>query len=139
MNKNASIDPFFLKNIARDISLGIFRGTTPSENSEERIPRNIPREQFLGINRGKSPSVYSYRSMYICPNTHRSMNFRGIIPTKFYLGIFRGLFRQTRDPRNFLGNLFPRNSVGKFRGISEEKRNSEELFPTTYFVGIASE
>ncbi|KAF3604021.1 hypothetical protein F2Q69_00035889 [Brassica cretica] len=62
------------------------------------------------------------------------MNFRGIIPTKFSLGIFRGHFRQTSDPRNFLGNLFPRNSDGKFRGISEEKINSEELFPTTCFV-----
>ena len=119
-----------------------------SENSEERVPqkiprnvvpRHIPREKFLGINRGKGPSVYSYRSMYICPNTHRSMNFRGIIPTKFSLGIFRGHFRQTSDPRNFLGSLFPRNSVGKFRGISEERRNSEELFPTTCFVGMSSE
>ncbi|KAF3502592.1 hypothetical protein F2Q69_00045120 [Brassica cretica] len=62
------------------------------------------------------------------------MNVRGNIPTKFSLGIFRGHFRQTSDPRNFLGSLFPRNSVGKFRGISEERRNSEELFPTTCFV-----
>ncbi|KAF3554838.1 hypothetical protein F2Q69_00015461 [Brassica cretica] len=44
------------------------------------------------------------------------MNVRGNIPTKFSLGIFRGHFRQTSGPRNFLGNLFPRNSVGKFRG-----------------------
>ncbi|KAF2593740.1 hypothetical protein F2Q70_00043995 [Brassica cretica] len=63
------------------------------------------------------------------------MKFRGNIPTKFSLGIFRGDFRQTSDSRNFLGNLFPRNSVGKFRGISEERRNSEELFPRTCFVG----
>ncbi|KAF3493940.1 hypothetical protein DY000_02056352 [Brassica cretica] len=61
------------------------------------------------------------------------MNVRGNIPTKFALGIFRGHFRQTSGPRNFLGSLFPRNSVGKFRGISEERRNSEELFPTTCF------
>ncbi|KAF3569762.1 hypothetical protein F2Q69_00058302 [Brassica cretica] len=67
------------------------------------------------------------------------MNFRGNIPTKFSLGIFRGDFRQTSDPRNFLGKLFPRNSVGKFRGISEERRNSEELFPRTCFVGISSD
>nr|VDD22372.1 unnamed protein product [Brassica oleracea] len=60
--------------------------------------------------------------------------FRGNIPTKFSLGIFRGDFRQTSDPRNFLGNLVPRNSVGNFRGISEERRNSEELFPRTCFV-----
>ncbi|KAF3608045.1 hypothetical protein DY000_02047014 [Brassica cretica] len=62
------------------------------------------------------------------------MNVRGNIPTKFALGIFRGHFRQTSGPRNFLGSLFARNSVGKFRGISEERRNSEELFPTTCFV-----
>ncbi|KAF2615096.1 hypothetical protein F2Q70_00013095 [Brassica cretica] len=72
------------------------------------------------------------------------MNVRGNIPMKFSLGIFRGHFRQTSDPRNseernFLGNLFPRNSVGKFRGISEERRNSEELFPTTCFVGSLSD
>ena len=127
------------RKIPREPSLGKFRGSRPSENSEELVPRYIPREKFLGINRGKCPSVYSYRSMYICPNTHRSMNFRGIIPTKFSLGIFRGHFRQTSDPRNFLGNLFPRNSDGKFRGISEEKINSEELFPTTCFVGMSSE
>ncbi|KAF3536509.1 hypothetical protein F2Q69_00023677 [Brassica cretica] len=66
------------------------------------------------------------------------MNVRGNIPTKFSLGIFRGHFRQTGDPRNFLGILFPRNSVGKFRGISEERRNSEELFPTTCFVELVT-
>ncbi|KAF2563995.1 hypothetical protein F2Q70_00016097 [Brassica cretica] len=64
------------------------------------------------------------------------MNVRGNIPTKFSLGIFRGHFRQTSGPRNFLGSLFPRNSVGKFRGISEERINSEELFPTTCFVAL---
>ncbi|KAF3583327.1 hypothetical protein F2Q69_00026545 [Brassica cretica] len=62
------------------------------------------------------------------------MNVRGNIPTKFSLGIFRGHFRQTSGPRNFLGSLFPRNSVGKFRGIFEGRRNSEELFSTTCFV-----
>ncbi|KAF3536249.1 hypothetical protein F2Q69_00022140 [Brassica cretica] len=31
------------------------------------------------------------------------------------------------------------NSVGKFQGISEERRNSEELFPRTCFVGMSSE
>ncbi|KAF2549815.1 hypothetical protein F2Q68_00036248 [Brassica cretica] len=34
------------------------------------------------------------------------MNVRGDIPTKFSLGIFRGHFRQTSGPRNFLGSLF---------------------------------
>uniref|UniRef100_A0A0D2ZVA4 Protein kinase domain-containing protein n=2 Tax=Brassica oleracea var. oleracea TaxID=109376 RepID=A0A0D2ZVA4_BRAOL len=58
------------------------------------------------------------------------------IPTKYSFGIFRGDFRQTGAPRNFLGNVFPRNSVGYFRRNSEEKRNSEELFPTTCFVVI---
>uniref|UniRef100_A0A0D3D8L3 Uncharacterized protein n=1 Tax=Brassica oleracea var. oleracea TaxID=109376 RepID=A0A0D3D8L3_BRAOL len=80
-----------------------------------------------------------FPSMDICPKTHRSTKFRGNIPTTFSLGIFRGVFRRTSGPRNVLGNLFPRNSVGKFRGISEERRNSEELFPRTCFVGMSSE
>ncbi|KAF3567869.1 hypothetical protein DY000_02018136 [Brassica cretica] len=56
------------------------------------------------------------------------------IPRTFSLGIFRGDFRRTGGPRSFLGNLIPRNSVGKFRGISEENGISEELFPRTCFV-----
>ncbi|KAF3561617.1 hypothetical protein DY000_02017125 [Brassica cretica] len=110
--------------------LGIYRGTVPSEYSEERVPRNIPRNMSVGI----FLSIDVYMS-----KTHRSMNARGNIPTKFSLSIFRGHFRQTSGPRNFLGSLFPRNSVGKFRGISEERRNSEELFLTTCFVGMSSE
>ncbi|KAF3559194.1 hypothetical protein F2Q69_00011581 [Brassica cretica] len=114
--------------------LGIYRGTVPSEYSEERVPRNIPRKMSLGIIRGNS-SVGIFLSIDVyMSKTHRSMNVRGNIPTKFSLGIFRGHFRQNYGPRNFLGNLFPRNSVGKFRGISDERRNSEELFPTTCFV-----
>ncbi|KAF3559245.1 hypothetical protein F2Q69_00013681 [Brassica cretica] len=119
--------------------VGIYRGTVPSEYSEERVPRNIPRKMSLGIIRGNS-SVGIFLSIDVyMSKTHRSMNVRGNIPTKFSLGIFRGHFRQNNGPRNFLGNLFPRNSVGKFRGISDERRNSEELFPTTYFVGMSSE
>ncbi|KAF3610485.1 hypothetical protein DY000_02048303 [Brassica cretica] len=53
--------------------------------------------------------------------------------------IFRGAFRRTSGPRNVLGDLFPRNSIGKFRGISEERRNSEELFPRTCFVVAVKE
>ncbi|KAF3602956.1 hypothetical protein F2Q69_00038812 [Brassica cretica] len=88
----------------------------------------------LGIIRGNS-SVGIFLSIDVyMSKTHRSMNVRGNIPTKFSLGIFRGHFRQNNGPRNFLGNLFPRNSVGKFRGISDERRNSDELFPTTCFV-----
>ncbi|KAF3589653.1 hypothetical protein F2Q69_00030387 [Brassica cretica] len=117
----------------------IYRGTVPSEYSEERVPRNIPRKMSLGIIRGNS-SVGIFLSIDVyMSKTHRSMNVRGNIPTKFSLGIFRGHFRQNNGPRNFLGNLFPRNSVGKFRGISDERRNSEELFPTTCFVGMSSE
>ena len=86
--------------------------------------------------------------MYICPNTHRSMNFRGIIPTKFSLGIFRGHFRQTSDPRKFISSEFrrkiPRDFRGKkkFRGIIFDgvfrryvvgitlfRRNSDDFFP----------
>ncbi|KAF3583263.1 hypothetical protein F2Q69_00027948 [Brassica cretica] len=114
--------------------LRIYRGTVPSEYSEERVPRNIPRKMSLGIIRGNS-SVGIFLSIDVyMSKTHRSMNVRGNIPTKFSLGIFRGHFRQNNGPRNFLGNFFPRNSVGKFRGISDERRNSEELFPTTCFV-----
>ncbi|KAF3512446.1 hypothetical protein F2Q69_00005886 [Brassica cretica] len=123
----------------RDMFLRIYRGTVPSEYSEERVPRNIPRKMSLGIIRGNS-SVGIFLSIDVyMSKTHRSMNVRGNIPTKFSLGIFRGHFRQNNGPRNFLGNLFPRNSVGKFRGISDERRNSEELFPTTCFVGMSSE
>uniref|UniRef100_A0A0D3EB07 Uncharacterized protein n=1 Tax=Brassica oleracea var. oleracea TaxID=109376 RepID=A0A0D3EB07_BRAOL len=87
--------------------LGKFRGTCPSGYSEEPVPRNIPRDMFLGIFRGTCPSVKS--------DENSEEHFvGGNIPTKFSLGIFRGDFRQTSDPRNFLGNLFPRNSVGKF-------------------------
>uniref|UniRef100_A0A0D3DA63 Uncharacterized protein n=1 Tax=Brassica oleracea var. oleracea TaxID=109376 RepID=A0A0D3DA63_BRAOL len=111
--------------------LRIYRGTVPSEYSEERVPRNIPRTMSLGIIRGNS-SVGIFLSIDVyMSKTHRSMNVRGNIP--------RGHFRQNNGPRNFLGNLFPRNSVGKFRGISDERRNSEKLFPTTCFVGMSSE
>ncbi|KAF3601108.1 hypothetical protein F2Q69_00037127 [Brassica cretica] len=106
--------------IPRDMFLGIFRGT------EGHVPRNIPRDMFLGI----------FRSIDVYMSKNASIDeFRGNIPTKFSLGIFRGDFRQTSDPRNFLGNLVPRNSVGNFRGISEERRNFEDLF-RRYVVGI---
>ncbi|KAF3529344.1 hypothetical protein DY000_02041679 [Brassica cretica] len=112
--------------------LGIYRGTCSSEYTEGNVPRNIPRDTvprnfprdtFLGIFRETRSSEFS-----IFRGTFRQ-NFRGLddrkihrnIPRKLSLGIFRGAFRQTGGPRNFLGNLFPRNSVGKFRGISEEK------------------
>ncbi|KAF3547333.1 hypothetical protein DY000_02008797 [Brassica cretica] len=36
--------------------LRIYRGTVPSEYSEEQVPRNIPRDMFLGIFRGIFPS-----------------------------------------------------------------------------------
>ncbi|KAF3508299.1 hypothetical protein F2Q69_00003992 [Brassica cretica] len=73
-------------------------------------PQNIPRDMFLGI-------------------------YPGTLPRTFSLGIFRGDFRRTGGPRSFLGNLFPRNSVGKFRRISEENGISEDLF-CRYVVGI---
>ncbi|WZZ43150.1 hypothetical protein YC2023_039409 [Brassica napus] len=70
-------------------------------------------------------SEYHYHTLI----NQREMNFRGLdhrkvhrnIPRKFSLGIFRGPFRRTGGPRSFLENSFPRNSVGNFRGISEEK------------------
>ncbi|KAF3577804.1 hypothetical protein DY000_02030243 [Brassica cretica] len=65
------------------------------------------------------------------------MKFRGNIPTKFSLGIFRGDFRQTRDPRNFLGI----SSEICFLGIPSE--NSEgfprkEEIPRNYFRRLVS-
>ncbi|KAF3533423.1 hypothetical protein DY000_02039096 [Brassica cretica] len=44
------------------IVIGNFRGTEPSKNSEERVPRNIPRNESLGIFRGTCTSVYSESS-----------------------------------------------------------------------------
>ncbi|KAF3581254.1 hypothetical protein DY000_02033573, partial [Brassica cretica] len=46
------------------IFIGNFRGSEPSENSEEQVPRYIPRNESLGIFRGTCPSVYSEGS---CP------------------------------------------------------------------------
>uniref|UniRef100_A0A0D3AQ33 Uncharacterized protein n=1 Tax=Brassica oleracea var. oleracea TaxID=109376 RepID=A0A0D3AQ33_BRAOL len=43
-----------------------------------------------------------------------------------------------RFPTNWWSSEFPRNSVGKFRRISEENGISEELFPRTCFVGMSS-
>ena len=126
----------FLKNvraIPRDRFLGIYRGRYSSEYTEADVPRNIPRDMFLGLFRGICPSVYSYRSMYICPKTHRSMNVRGNIPTKFSLGIFRGHF----DKLVILGI----SSEVCFLGIPSE--NSEgfprkEEIPRNYFRRLVS-
>ncbi|KAF3515481.1 hypothetical protein DY000_02061552 [Brassica cretica] len=57
------------------IFIGNFRGTEPSENFEERVPRYIPRKESLGIFRGRSPSVYS-EEMFV-------ENFRGFISSEF--------------------------------------------------------
>ncbi|KAF3488362.1 hypothetical protein F2Q69_00054743 [Brassica cretica] len=66
--------------------LRIYRGTVPSEYSKERVPRNIPRKMSLGIIRGNS-SVGIFLSIDVyMSKTHRSMNVRGNIPTKFFLG-----------------------------------------------------
>ncbi|KAF2593743.1 hypothetical protein F2Q70_00043998 [Brassica cretica] len=57
------------------IFIGNFRGTEPSENFEERVPRYIPRKESLGIFRGRTPSVY-FEEMFV-------ENFRGFISSEF--------------------------------------------------------
>uniref|UniRef100_A0A0D3CKB8 Uncharacterized protein n=1 Tax=Brassica oleracea var. oleracea TaxID=109376 RepID=A0A0D3CKB8_BRAOL len=81
-----------------------------------KFPMKIPRNLFLGIFRG-------LRSSEI-PEENSEEHFVGT-SEDWTIGksieIFRGAFRRTGGPRSFLRNLFPRNSVGKFRGIFEEK------------------
>ncbi|KAF3549406.1 hypothetical protein DY000_02004227 [Brassica cretica] len=104
-------------------------------------PRNIPRDMFLGIYRG--PLFLGIFRGFISSefsDENSAEHFVGTsevnsedvlpryIPRTFSLGIFRGDFRRTCGPRSFLGNWFPRNSVGKFRVISEENGISEDLF-----------
>uniref|UniRef100_A0A0D3D3M8 Uncharacterized protein n=1 Tax=Brassica oleracea var. oleracea TaxID=109376 RepID=A0A0D3D3M8_BRAOL len=95
-----------------------------SQYTEGLLPWNIPRDSFLGIFRGLC-------SLEI-PDENSEEHFVGTsedwtigksikISRGSSLGIFRGPFRRTGGPRCFLGNSFPRNSVGNFRGISEEK------------------
>ncbi|KAF3507164.1 hypothetical protein F2Q69_00004156 [Brassica cretica] len=79
--------------------LGIFRGTTFLGNSRCKFQGRF-RRNFRGLDHRKFPRN---------------------IPRKSSLGIFRGTFRRSSGPRSFLGNSVPRNSVGNFRGISEEK------------------
>uniref|UniRef100_A0A0D3D6C2 Uncharacterized protein n=1 Tax=Brassica oleracea var. oleracea TaxID=109376 RepID=A0A0D3D6C2_BRAOL len=106
-----------------------FRGNEPSEYSEGHIPQNIPRDLFLGIFRGfissKIPDENSEEHSVETSEVNSEEVFPRYIPRSF--------------PTNWWSSEFPRNSVGKFRGISEEKRISEELFPRTCFVGMSSE
>ncbi|WZZ70465.1 hypothetical protein YC2023_081835 [Brassica napus] len=118
------------RNIPRDMFLGIYRGTHSSVYTEGVIPRYIPRELFLGIFRGfkfreNEPSEYTEG---VIPRN---------IPRDLFLGIFRGFISSEIPdenseevlpryiprsfPTNWWSSEFPRNSVGKFRGISEEK------------------
>ncbi|KAF3598580.1 hypothetical protein F2Q69_00035723 [Brassica cretica] len=79
--------------------LGIFRGTT-----------------FLGNFRGpRSSEITDANSEEDFVETSKDWTIGN------FLGIYRGTFRRSSGPRSFLGNSVPRNSVGNFRGISEEK------------------
>ncbi|KAF3528281.1 hypothetical protein DY000_02037865 [Brassica cretica] len=78
-----------------------------------KIPRNISLE-LPRIGPSESPSKY---------------------PEEILPRYIPRTFRRTGGPRSFLRNSFPRNSVGNFQGISEEKRISEDLF-RQYVVGI---
>ncbi|KAF2557259.1 hypothetical protein F2Q68_00016690 [Brassica cretica] len=82
--------------------LGKFRGTRSSEFSEGPVPRNFPMKiprnissELLRIGPSESPSKYPDE---VLPR---------YIPRSF--------------PTNWWSSEFPRNSVGKFRGIFEEK------------------
>ncbi|KAF3583897.1 hypothetical protein F2Q69_00029792 [Brassica cretica] len=81
---------------------GLRSSEIPDANSEEYFVETFEDwtiGNFLGIDRGRTRNI----------------------PRKSSLGIFRGTFRRSSGPRSFLGNSVPRNSVGNFRGISEEK------------------
>ncbi|WZZ26255.1 hypothetical protein YC2023_009656 [Brassica napus] len=86
----------FYREFPRNRALGKFRGTEPSENSEEQSPRKIPRNESLGKFRGMSPSVYSEEEVprYI-PRKKSLSIFRGNVPRKFprvhFLGISKKL------------------------------------------------
>ncbi|KAF3610871.1 hypothetical protein DY000_02046750 [Brassica cretica] len=108
------------ENIPRDSFLGIFRGIRSSEFSEGHVPRKFPMKiprnissELPRIGPSESPSKYPVE---VLPR---------YIPRSF--------------STNLLSSEFPQNSVGNFRGNSEEKRISEELFLRTYFVGMSSE
>uniref|UniRef100_A0A0D3C0E1 Uncharacterized protein n=1 Tax=Brassica oleracea var. oleracea TaxID=109376 RepID=A0A0D3C0E1_BRAOL len=102
--------------ILRNFSLGIFRGTYPSENSEGAVPRKIPREPSLGKFRGSRPSE----------------NSEGAVPRKIPREPSLGKFRGSRPSENSEGAVprkIPREpSLGKFRG-SRPSENSEGAVP----------
>uniref|UniRef100_A0A0D3ED30 Uncharacterized protein n=1 Tax=Brassica oleracea var. oleracea TaxID=109376 RepID=A0A0D3ED30_BRAOL len=103
-------------------------GPRSSEYTEGHVPRNIPRDMFLGIFRG-TPFLGIFRGT-------RSSEFSDENSEEHFVGtsedwtigksieISRGsspsvYSKELSDEQVVLG--FPRNSVGKFRGISEEK------------------
>ena len=101
------------RNIPRDSFLGIFRGLRsseiPDENSEEHFvgtSEDWTIGKSIEISRGSSPSVYS-------EDLSDELVVLGVSSEIHFLGI----------PSEF------------FRGISEEKWISEELFPRTCFIG----
>ncbi|KAF3535294.1 hypothetical protein F2Q69_00021975 [Brassica cretica] len=62
------------------IFIGKFRGTGPSENSEERVPQNILRNMFLGIFRGTG-SLGIFRGR--CPSWTRDVMYKGFVSELF--------------------------------------------------------
>ncbi|KAF3517792.1 hypothetical protein DY000_02061335 [Brassica cretica] len=127
-----------------------FSTNISSEYTEGLLPRNIPRDSFLRIFRGLRSSeipdenseehfVGTSEDWTIGKSIEISRDHRKVhrnIPRKFSLGIFRGPFRRTGGHRSFLGNSFPRNSVGNFRGkMIFRGVISEDLF-RRYVVGI---
>ncbi|KAF2582531.1 hypothetical protein F2Q68_00003161 [Brassica cretica] len=85
-----------------DSFLGIYRGTRSSEFSEGSVPRKFPMKIPRNI-LSELPRIVPSES----PSKYPEEVLPRYIPRSF--------------PTNWWSLEFPRNSVGKFRGISEEK------------------
>ncbi|KAF3529772.1 hypothetical protein DY000_02042630 [Brassica cretica] len=109
------------RNIPRDLFLGIFRGNKPSEYTEGHVPRNIPRDPCSSEFSNENSEEHFVGTSEV--------NSEDVLPR----------YIPKRFPTNWWSSEFPRNSVGKFRGISEENGISKKLFPRTCFVGMSSE
>ncbi|KAF3525188.1 hypothetical protein F2Q69_00048911 [Brassica cretica] len=92
----------------------------------EMMQRMYPNEGplFLGIFRGFISSEFSDENSKKHFVGTSEVNSEDVLPR----------YIPRRFPANWWSSEFPRNSVGKFRGISEENGISEELFPMTCFV-----
>ncbi|KAF2541483.1 hypothetical protein F2Q68_00030602 [Brassica cretica] len=90
------------RNIPRDMFLGIYRGTRSSEFSDGSVPREFPM---------KIPKNISSELPRIGPSENPSKYPEEVLPR----------YIPRSFPMNWWSSEFPRNSVGNFRGNSEEK------------------